>query len=162
MRRSAAMIAIALPFALVMPARAQSIRNHSQGLKPALILVDDQAGETTSGVQVLSDTQGVDFGPFLKDWHRITQATWKKLIPPEVNPPTLQKGTVKIRFKILPDGKIKDGSMVLEGRSGFTALDRAAWNALAGSRYPSLPSGFHGDYLELRAVFFYNAEPTKQ
>jgi hypothetical protein len=52
-----------------------------------------------------------------------------------------------------------DGSMQLVGRSGDSALDRAAWGALTGSSYPSLPKDFHGPYLELRAYFLYNMQP---
>jgi hypothetical protein len=60
---------------------------------------------------------------------------------------------------VLPNGRLEDGSVQLEGRSGDTALDRAAWGALTGSNYPPLPSEFHGKYLELRATFMYNMEP---
>jgi hypothetical protein len=113
------------------------------------------------GVQVLSDTQGVDFSSWLLRWHRETQRTWDPLIPDEVNPPILKKGAVVIRFKILPNGRLMEGSMVLEGRSGDTALDRAAWGALTGSNYPPLPKDFHGPYLELSAIFLYNTEPGR-
>jgi TonB family protein len=106
----------------------------------------------------LSDTQGVDFRAWLIRWHRETENTWDPLIPDEVNPPILKKGQVLIRFKVLPNGRIQDGSMVLEGRSGDVALDRAAWGALEGSNYPPLPREFHGPYLELRALFMYNME----
>jgi len=116
-------------------------------------------GAGSGGVQVLSDTQGVDFSSWLLRWHRETERTWDPLIPDEVNPPILKKGAVQIRFKVLPNGRIMDGSMVLEGRSGDTGLDRAAWGALTGSNYPPLPHEFHGPYLELRAIFLYNMEP---
>jgi hypothetical protein len=116
-------------------------------------------GAGSGGVQVLSDTQGVDFSSWLQRWHHETQRTWDPLIPDEVNPPILKSGTVVIRFKVLPNGRLLDGSMVLEGRSGDTGLDRAAWGALTGSNYPPLPREFHGPYLELRAVFLYNMEP---
>jgi hypothetical protein len=111
------------------------------------------------GVQVLSDTQGVDFSSWLLRWHRETQRTWDPLIPDEVNPPILKKGVVVIRFKVLPNGRLMEGGMVLEGRSGDTGLDRAAWGALTGSNYAPLPKEFHGPYLELRAIFLYNTEP---
>ena len=111
------------------------------------------------GIEVLSDTQGVDFSPWLRRWHFETEHTWDPLIPDEVNPPLLKQGQVQIRFKVLPNGRIMDGSMILEGRSGDTALDRAAWGALTGSNYPPLPREFHGPYLELRAVFMYNMRP---
>ena len=63
------------------------------------------------------------------------------LIPDEVNPPIYKSGAVAIRFKVLPNGRLMDGSLVLEGRSGDMALDRAAWGALTGSNYPPLPQG---------------------
>jgi hypothetical protein len=113
-------------------------------------------GAGAGGVQVLSDTQGVDFNNWLIRWHRETEKTWDPLIPDEVNPPILKQGQVQIRFKVLPNGRIMDGSMVLEGRSGDPGLDRAAWGALTGSNYPPLPRDFHGPFLELRARFMYN------
>ncbi len=116
-------------------------------------------GAGTGGVEILSDQQGVDFSSWILRWHRETERTWDPLIPDEVNPPILKSGAVVIRFKVLPNGRLMDGGMVLEGRSGDTALDRAAWGALTGSNYPPLPREFHGPYLELRAVFMYNMRP---
>jgi hypothetical protein len=113
-------------------------------------------------VQILSDTQGVDFRAWLQRWHRETEITWDPLIPDEVNPPLLKSGMVVIRFKVLPNGRLMEpDGVILEGRSGDTALDRAAWGALTGSNYPPLPRDFHGPYLELRAYFLYNMEPPK-
>jgi TonB family protein len=110
-----------------------------------------------SGFEVLSDTQGVDFSSWLSRWHYITQMTWDPLIPDEVNPPILKSGIVAVRFKVLPNGQVTD--MQLDGRSGDTGLDRAAWGAITGSSYPPLPREFHGPYLELRAYFLYNQQP---
>ena len=108
------------------------------------------------GVQVLSDTQGVDFGPYLQKVIRETYRTWDPLIPEEVNPPILKKGQVEIVFTILPNGRLQPHAMILTGRSGDVALDRAAWGALEGADYPPLPSEFHGPYLQLRFRFEYN------
>jgi hypothetical protein len=113
------------------------------------------------GIQVLSDTQGVDFNNWLQRWHYETERTWDPLIPDEVNPPLLKSGQVQIRFKVLPNGRLMDGSMTLEGSSGDVALDRAAWGALVGSNYPPLPREFHGPYLDLRARFMYNMKPQR-
>jgi TonB family protein len=114
-------------------------------------------GAGTGGVQILSDTQGVDFSAWLQRWHYITQRTWDPLIPDEVNPPILKQGVVVIHFKVLPNGQVTD--MMLDGPSGDTGLDRAAWGAITGSSYPALPREFHGPYLELRAYFLYNEQP---
>jgi outer membrane biosynthesis protein TonB len=119
-------------------------------------------GAGAGGVQILSDTQGVDFSSWLHRWYFETEHTWDPLIPDEVNPPILKSGAVQIRFKVLPNGRIMEGSMVLEGRSGDSGLDRAAWGALTGSSYPPLPHDFHGPYLELRALFLYNEQPPRQ
>jgi hypothetical protein len=116
-------------------------------------------GAGSGGVEILSDQQGVDFSNWILRWHRETERTWDPLIPDEVNPPILKAGTVVIRFKVLPNGRLMEGGMILEGRSGDTALDRAAWGALTGSNYPPLPREFHGPYLELRAIFMYNMQP---
>ena len=109
------------------------------------------------GVQVLSDTQGVDFSAWLSRWHYVTERTWDPLIPDEVNPPISKQGVVVIRFKVLPNGQVTE--MTLEGRSGDSGLDRAAWGAIKGSSYPPLPREFHGPFLELQATFMYNERP---
>lgn len=118
-------------------------------------------GAGSGGIQVLSDTQGVDFSSWIQRWHRETENTWDPLIPDEVNAPINKSGVVAIRFKVLPNGRLMDGSLILEGRSGDTALDRAAWGALTGSNYAPLPREFHGPFLELRAFFFYNIDPNQ-
>ena len=51
------------------------------------------------------------------------------------------------------------GGMIIEGRSSYTNLDRAAWGALTNSNHPPLPEDFHGLCLELRAIFLYNMKP---
>jgi hypothetical protein len=137
------------------PAGSQKTGPASTGADPAKLQAP------TGGVQILSDTQGVDFTPWLARWQKRTERTWDGLIPDEVNPPTLKKGQVLIRFKVLPNGRLMAGSLVLEGRSGDVALDRAAWGALTGSNYPPLPRDFHGPYLELRALFLYNMNPRR-
>jgi len=108
------------------------------------------------GLQVLSDTQGVDFGPYLQKVIRETYRAWDPLIPEEVNPPILKRGQCEIIFTILPNGRLQAHAMQLTGSSGDTALDRAAWGALVGADYPPLPREFHGPYLELRFRFEYN------
>jgi TonB family protein len=118
-------------------------------------------GASGGGVQILSPTNGVDFSYWLRAWYYDTENTWDPLIPDEVNPPISKAGQVMIRFKVAPNGRVIDGSMVLEGSSGDPALDRAAWGAITGSSYPPLPSNFHGPYLELRALFLYNMRPPQ-
>jgi outer membrane biosynthesis protein TonB len=110
------------------------------------------------GAEILSDTQGVDFGPYMQRVIRETYRTWDPLIPEEVNPPILKRGVVEIVFTILPNGRLAPHAMMLTGRSGDVALDRAAWGAIQGADYPPLPREFHGPYLQLRFRFQYNVQ----
>jgi hypothetical protein len=108
------------------------------------------------GAQILSDTQGVDFQPWLQKVIRETYRTWDPLIPEEVNPPILKRGECEIVFTVLPNGRLQPHAMILTGRSGDVALDRAAWGAIEGADYPQLPHEFHGPYIQLRFRFQYN------
>jgi outer membrane biosynthesis protein TonB len=110
-----------------------------------------------AGAEILSDTLGVDFGPYMAHIIRETQHTWDPLVPEAARPPLLKRGIVQIQFIIMPDGRVK--SMRLIGPSGDVSLDRAAWGAITGSNYPQLPREFKGPYLELRFAFFYNEKP---
>jgi TonB family protein len=136
-----------------------AMRNHGQqsygDQGPGGLAMHPGAG--TGGIDILSDTQGVDFSAWIARWHYITLHTWDPLIPDEVNAPISKQGVVVVHFKVLPNGQVVD--MQLDGRSGDTGLDRAAWGAISGSSYPPLPHDFHGPYLELRAYFLYNEQP---
>jgi outer membrane biosynthesis protein TonB len=109
--------------------------------------------------EILSDTQGVDFGPYLRRILSDIKRNWIPLIPEEARPPLNKQGETLIRFTILPDGRIKptaDG-MVLDGPSGDAAIDRACWGGITGvGQFPPLPAAFKGPNLELRVDFFTN------
>ncbi len=110
-----------------------------------------------TGVEVLSDTMGVDFGPYLHKVIEATQSTWDELIPESARPPLLKKGRVTIQFIITPDGSIKKMQLVLP--SGDVSLDRAAWGGIVGAGpFPPLPKQFKGPFLALRFTFLYNEQ----
>ncbi len=114
-----------------------------------------------TGVDILSDTLGVDFGPYLQRVIAATYRSWDPLIPESVRPPIGKQGKVGIEFKIMPDGSVKQ--MILRFPSGDVALDRAAWGGITGaSPYPPLPKQFKGPYLALRFAFLYNINPDDQ
>ncbi len=112
-------------------------------------------------VDVLSDTMGVDFGPYIQRVIWDTEHAWWPIIPESARPPLDKQGKVMIRFKIYPDGSVHD--MVLEGPSGDVALDRAAWAGITGaSPFPQIPRQFKGPFLELRFYFLYNIRPGEE
>ena len=125
------------------------------GRSGADITAPSAGGPLGAGVQVLSDTQGVDFSAYLRRLLGDTKRNWLPLIPQEAEPPILKRGITWVRFTILPGGEI--GGMTLEGPSGDEALDRAAWGAITSEgQYPPLPKAFHGPNLTLRLGFYCN------
>jgi hypothetical protein len=113
-----------------------------------------------TGVEILSDTQGVDFGPYLRHILADIKRTWLPLIPLECQPPLSKQGETLIRFTILPDGRL--AAPGLDGPSGDMAIDKAAWGAITGTTFPPLPKDFHGQNLELRIDFLVNKTPPSQ
>jgi TonB family protein len=104
---------------------------------------------------ILSDTQGVDFGPYLSRVLQSIKNNWYTLIPEEARAPLLKHGKVAIRFLITPNGKV--AGMFIEAPSGDVPLDRAAYGGITASDpFSPLPHEFHGPYLALRITFFYN------
>ncbi|MDW5267626.1 MULTISPECIES: TonB family protein [Acidobacteriaceae] len=113
-----------------------------------------------TGVDILSDTMGVDFNPYLKRIIYEIYHTWLPLIPEEARPPLNKQGETLIRFTILPDGRI--GGMTLDGSTHDQAIDRAAWGSITGvGQFPALPKEFHGPNLELRIHYLVNKNPPE-
>jgi TonB family protein len=108
-----------------------------------------------AGYEILSDTQGVDFGPYIRRILSDIKRNWIPLIPEEARPPLNKQGETLIRFTISSDGHIT--AMNLDGSSQDTAIDRACWGGITGvGQFPPLPSQFKGPNLELRVDFFTN------
>lgn len=116
-----------------------------------------QASAAMGPLDVLTDTQGVDFGPYLKRVVDVVRRNWYELIPESARAPLLKKGKVSIEFAIMKDGRV--AGMQIIGPSGDVALDRAAYGGITSSNpFPPLPSEFNGQYLALRFHFFYNPD----
>jgi TonB family protein len=114
-------------------------------------------GRQLGALEVLSDTQGVDFGPYLARILQDVKENWYRLIPESA---VMKKGKLAIEFAITKDGKV--AGMKLIDSSGDVALDRAAWGGITASNpFPPLPSDFGGQYLALRFRFFYNPDKSE-
>jgi TonB family protein len=112
-------------------------------------------GRQQGELEVLSDTMGVDFGPYLQRVLHDVRENWYNAIPESAQ---FKHGNLVIEFAITKDGKV--AGMKLVAPSGDVPLDRAAWAGITASDpFPPLPSEFGGEYLALRFRFFYN--PTK-
>ena len=114
-------------------------------------------GRQLGALDILSDTQGVDFGPYLQRILQDVKENWYHLIPESAE---MKKGKLAIEFAITKDGKVAD--MRLIATSGDVALDRPAWGSITASNpFPPLPSEFTGPYLALRFRFYYNPDKAE-
>lgn len=107
---------------------------------------------TLGPMEILSDTMGVDFGPYLSRVLHDVKQHWYELIPESAS---MKKGKVVLEFAILKDGSV--AGLKLVGSSGDVALDRPAYGSITGSNpFPPLPREFAGPYLLLRFSYYYN------
>jgi TonB family protein len=106
-------------------------------------------------LEVLTDTKGVDFSPYLQNVLSGVRKSWYNNIPESAKAPLMKKGKVIIEFDVLKAGTIS--GMKFISTSGDVALDRGAWAGItASSPFSPLPSEFTGQYLGLRFSFYYN------
>jgi outer membrane biosynthesis protein TonB len=126
------------------------------------------AHERMSGnVEILSETQGVDFGPYLQHVLENVRKNWRNAIPESAQ---WKHGKVVIEFTITNDGGVAGmktvrpdcGIIRLKSDScGDVVLEHAAWSGITASvPFPPLPSDFRGRYLALRFRFFYNPDKS--
>jgi TonB family protein len=116
------------------------------------------AAKAMDQAEILTDTMGVDFGPYLTRVLQVVRQNWYAIMPESVYPPIRKQGKLAIEFVILKDGKVS--GMTLHTTSGDVALDRAAWGSITASNpLPPLPKEFPGQVLGLRFYYFYNLEP---
>jgi hypothetical protein len=109
-------------------------------------------------LEVLTDTMGVDFGPYLTQVVKTVKQNWYDLIPPSAYPRIKKQGKVVIEFSIQKDGSVK--RMKLDTPLEDVPLERAAWGSITASdRFAALPKEFGGDRIGLRFYYYYNPEP---
>ena len=107
--------------------------------------------------EILTDTMGVDFGPYITRILQVIKQNWIIGLPPSAYPPIWKAGKDSIDFTILKNGQVT--GMVWHSGSGDVALDRAAWGSITGSNpLPALPKEFPGPNLGLRLNFYLNMQ----
>lgn len=116
-------------------------------------------GQTGAGVQILTDTQGVDFDPYLRRVVEIVRRNWYAVMPETVYLGT--KGRVVLVFNINANGTVPGLKVV--SLSGTNSLDQAAEASISASNpFPPLPSQFHGPFITLQFSFYYNLSPPSE
>jgi TonB family protein len=108
------------------------------------------------GPQILSDTMGVDFDPYLLRVYLIVRRNWDSVIPQIAQ--LGRKGRVILQFSIRKDGSVPD--LNLMSGSGTPSMDSAALSSIRLSNpFPPLPPEFPGNDILLRFGYYYNMEP---
>lgn len=109
------------------------------------------------GPQILSDTMGVDFHPYLLRIYLLVRRNWYSVIPEIAR--LGKQGRVALEFSIMRDGKVPD--LILRVGSGTDSLDSAALASIRLSNpFPALPPEFPGTDIRLRFVYLYNLPMT--
>ena len=121
---------------------------HQYGLGLGII------GRNVEGVEILSNTSGVEIAPYLRAVVQKVYGNWHDLM----SPAETRKGKLAIEFAIAKDGKIVD--MWLVSRPGGPDDEvkvRMAWGSITKSNpFPPLPREFTGRFLALRFPFDYS------
>ena len=134
------------------PTLAESLRNLEQRLGE----VGPRGIESGTGRQMgplFFDPEGADFTLWINHFKNEIYRNW---IVPQAALLGF-RGHVDIEFTVERDGSMKDLRILKS--SGTPALDRAAQNALLGSRFLPLPSDFGPPQVTIQVMFFYNQGP---
>jgi TonB family protein len=109
-------------------------------------------GNPLAAVQLRSDTEGVDFKPYLMQLIATIKRNWLAVIPESAR--MGRRGKVSLQFVIAKSGNID--KVVYAEQSGSSALDRAAVAGVSASNpLPPLPRDFKGTRIVLQLNFVY-------
>jgi TonB family protein len=143
-------IAVASAFATETVGRAQYHAQESTSARR------QETNSPQSPVEILTPTDGVDFGPYLNVLVRDVRKKWYASMPEAALKG--EKGEATIRFRIESNGNAED--VVLETSSGKDVFDQAAIQAIRdASPFQPLPATFKRPPITLRFVFYYNVRP---
>jgi protein TonB len=134
------------------PTLAESLRNLDQRLAD----VGPRGIESGTGQQMgplFFDPEGADFTVWINHFKNEVYRNW---IVPQAALLGF-RGHVDLEFSVERDGTLSDLRMLKS--SGTPALDRAAANALMGSRLLPLPRDFGPPRVTMQVTFFYNQGP---
>ncbi|HZL56287.1 MAG TPA: TonB family protein, partial [Bryobacteraceae bacterium] len=111
------------------------------------------AGRPDAGIKLLSNTEGVDFRPYLIQVMAAIRRNWFAVYPEAAK--TGMRGEVTLQFRVAKGGIV--AKVVYNGQTNSRALNEAAVSAISASNpFPPLPTEFKGDHVDLQMRFLYN------
>jgi hypothetical protein len=126
-----------------------------------------QSGDSTarhgqvrsSGLEILTDTEGIEFNPYLLTALLSVRQNWYAVIPPSVD--SGEQGINTAEFRILRDGKVPMDFLKLTIHSGNEEFDKASLTAIrASTPFSHLPEKFSGPFIVVDITFYYNMPRT--
>jgi TonB family protein len=128
----------------------------SSGEQSAANAAPDSASASSSSLEILTSTDGVDFQPYLAKAVGKMRRNWYAVMPDAAR--RGERGKVVLEFEIQSDGKITEPAVV--SNSGNSVFLRAAQSAVrSSSPLEPLPPGFRRPAVKLRFTFLYNLQP---
>jgi TonB family protein len=107
------------------------------------------ASNTILTADILSDTRGINFGPYLKQVVATVQRSWHASLPDGA---ASSVSETVVRFTISKTGTVS--AMTLVESSHQLAADQASWRSITGAgTFPPLPAEFNGPSLTLNLHF---------
>ncbi|HEX4379641.1 MAG TPA: energy transducer TonB [Candidatus Acidoferrum sp.] len=120
----------------------------------------DKKPEPLGMLEMLNTTEGVDFGPYLRDVFLAIRKQWFANLPSSVRKG--EQGWDKVEVCILRDGTVpKDCLQVVDG-SKKGDFDETSLRAVReAAPFAKLPAEFSQPQIVLRMLFHYNMKPQK-
>jgi TonB family protein len=114
-----------------------------------------------TGLVLLSDPEGMDWAPYMRQVHLSINRNLTATALPE-SAKRGETGTVRIEFRIQQDGKVPEDSLFLI-TSGKKDMDDACLAVIrAAGPFEHLPEAFHGPFIKLRQTFYFNVPKDSQ
>lgn len=112
-------------------------------------------GHAGCAIQMLSDTQGVNFNSYLRDVYLSVRKCWFANMPPSVEKG--QQGTNSFEFHVLQDGSVPKDSLKMVLSSDKNDFDAASLQGIREAvPFSHLPEKFAQPSIVLRFTFYYN------
>jgi len=119
-----------------------------------------KAPQQNEGIELLSYTEGPDFGPYLAPLYRAIKAKWYEGMPISVS--LGERGRNVVQFRVLRDGTVPEDFVKVTLSSGSEHLDKASKQAvLKAAPFKDLPEKYSQPFIVLRFTFYYNFTPKK-
>ncbi len=120
---------------------------------PGTSALAQRMGGVVGQAQILTDTQGVNFDPYLQRIVAAIRRNWYAVMPEVAR--MGKRGRVVVVFEVQRDGMVP--KLFLVSTSGSEPLDRAALAGISSSvPFMPLPSEFKGPLIRLQVTFLYN------